>query len=94
MALDPLGGAKKQVRGEVEAEFVFDVLAMGLHGLKAEKQLLGDFAGAQPAPQQLENLHFPIRQMFEAVAGSLLMQLKNLAQDDRGHFAADVKFTG
>ena len=54
-----------QFRGGPQVELSFDVRAVSVHGLNTQVQLLGEFACALALAQQLEDLKFPIAELFD-----------------------------
>ena len=63
--VDPLHGIPYQCDRVVELEFLFDVGAVGLHGLDAHTQRCRDVSCALPCTDQPKHFQFAITQPLE-----------------------------
>ena len=59
---NPAGGSHQELGRALEAEFLFEMRAMGLDRLGAETETGRDFLGPQPGPEETEHLELAIGQ--------------------------------
>src|SRR6266567_6235470 len=93
-SLHPGFGVADEFGGIGEMKLVLEVLAVGLDGFNTQVERSGHLASAGPGAEQLEDLQFPVRQALNANGLRLRLLLQELAQDQHGHFSADIEFSG
>src|SRR5436305_321475 len=65
IALAPNDGLLEQLGSAAQMELLFQLFAVGLDGLDAETEPLGDVAGGKAIADQLKDLQFPVAQALQ-----------------------------